>query len=448
MRLRSFGFAALAATALVQSCEPACAPPPPAPVVTTTTTVRPTTTTAPRPVHPTSITVAGQGNGHGRGLSAWGAYGMAVAGAGHEQILATYYGNARAGSVADRNVRVRLIWAEAATDVTVISTTHAARWHGSDALHGAVRVVRVRPGVHDVYTAPAPTCAPSDPRWTLAGDDVAGPVRLTTTVHETNGAAGDVLGVCRGDGSVLHYRGALDVLTDATGTQRVVNELRIENYLKGVLSREVAASWAYAGGGRGINALRAMAVAARSFAHSQGRYAFAHTCDTSACQVYGGAAHRASATAPATSFPTATRVCLDTTTFECGSTNQAIRDTAGQVRVWADGRVITGEYSASHGPYSSGITYPSVDDSVSNVPGNTKYTWQVTIRATDIAARYGLGTLTGARSEREPGNAARGVWGNRIVLTGTARSVTLTNLQFRNDFALPSHGYAVASVNH
>ena len=37
-----------------------------------------------------------------------------------------------------------------------------------------------------------------------------------------------------------------------------------------------------------MNALRAQAVAARSFALSQNRYSYAKTCDTSSCQVYGG----------------------------------------------------------------------------------------------------------------------------------------------------------------
>ena len=67
-RLRRCAFgplasAALAAAAMMQSCQPACMP----------STARPR---APPPP-PTSapIIINGQGNGHGRGLSAWGAYG-------------------------------------------------------------------------------------------------------------------------------------------------------------------------------------------------------------------------------------------------------------------------------------------------------------------------------------------------------------------------------------
>ena len=99
--------------------------------------------------------------------------------------------------------------------------------------------------------------------------------------------------------------------------------LLIENYLKGVLPREVPASWGNAGGGAGMNALWAMAVAARSFAHSQGRYTYAQTCDTATCQVYGGARppQPVSRRAPDS-------VCAEPSnaSFECSNTNRAVRD--------------------------------------------------------------------------------------------------------------------------
>ena len=194
---------------------------------------------------------------------------------------------------------------------------------------------------------------------------------FTTTVDQTTGAAGDVLGVCQPNGSVIHYRGADPHRQRPTGTNRTVNDVLVENYLRGVLSREVSTSWGDAGAGAGMHSLRAMAVAARSFALSQNRYAYAKTCDTSACQVYGGAAYRASPAAP-TSHPTV-RVCeTGNLTFECANTNRAVVETAGVVRVWpGNGRVVSTEYSASHGPRSAGGQFPPVDDSASNVAQNT-----------------------------------------------------------------------------
>ena len=63
----------------------------------------------------------------------------------------------------------------------------------------------------------------------------------------------------------------------------------MEDYLRGVVPRESPASWGDAAGGAGINALRAQAVAARSYAQAENRYPYAKTCDTTTCQVYGGA---------------------------------------------------------------------------------------------------------------------------------------------------------------
>ena len=57
-----------------------------------------------------------------------------------------------------------------------------------------------------------------------------------------------------------------------------------------------------------------------------------------------------------------------------------------------------------------------------------------------------IGTFTGAWSERDPASGAHGVWGNRIVLQGTAGTVVVANLDFRRTFGFPSHGFAVASV--
>ena len=69
----------------------------------------------------------------------------------------------------------------------------------------------------------------------------------------------------RSSGSITHYRGTLELL-DAAGPNRVVNQLDVELYLRGVVPREVSASWGSAGSGAGMNALRAQSVAARSYA--------------------------------------------------------------------------------------------------------------------------------------------------------------------------------------
>ncbi len=81
-----------------------------------------------------------------------------------------------------------------------------------------------------------------------------------------------MLGLCANDGSVTHYRGTHPArLATAPATAGSSTTSLVESYLRGVVSREVSTSWGNAGGGAGINALRAQAVAARSYALSQNR---------------------------------------------------------------------------------------------------------------------------------------------------------------------------------
>ena len=106
------------------------------------------------------------------------------------------------------------------------------------------------------------------------------------------------------------------------GENRTVNSVPIESYLRGVVPRESPASWGLAGGGAGANALRAQSVAARSYALTQDRYSYAQTCDSSACQVYGGAGWRVAASS------------TGATSREHELTDAAIVATAGKVRLW------------------------------------------------------------------------------------------------------------------
>lgn len=436
------GFVAVLAAAIVPSCQPACVqvvPPAPAPP--------PETAPPPPPAPPaiTSIAIDGQGNGHGRGLSAWGAYGLAVNGGwGWPDILGHYYSGTQFGNVGGSSIRVRLMALDNAGVVGIVSRNGTATWNGGS--YGSIHAYEVAPNRYDVYGTYDVACpGVASVGWTLIGQGVAGPITVTTPLDQTATAAGDVLGLCRPDGTVVHYRGALIALEDGTGANRVVNEVLVENYLRGVVSREVSTSWGNAGGGAGMHALYAMAVAARSFGLSQRRYPYGQTCDTSACQVYGGAAYRATATAP-TSHPTV-QVCeTGNLTFECANTNRAVADTAGVVRTWPSGAVISAEYSASHGPYSAGGSFPAVDDSASNVPQNRLYQWTRTIDAAAVAARYGLGTLTGAATERDPSTIYYGNWGNRVALTGTAGTAVVSAWDFRNAFGLPSPGFMISGV--
>jgi hypothetical protein len=431
MRLRSIGFVALAAASIMQSCEPACAPEP-----------------APPP-EITSIVINGQGSGHGRGLSAWGAYGWATSGYTWDQILGYYYGGTWPGLAGNPRIGVRLLGQDGVRSTAVISTSGRAIFNG--VAYGAVWTEYQGNGIYNLAGSAVPGC-PGQPGvpWVPLGSVGASAnhpaVTITTDIDETTAWSGDVLGLCKSDGSITHYRGAISALIDGTGTPRTVNDVAVENYLLGVVPREVSTSWGNAAGGQGMNALYTMAVAARSFALAQGRYPYARTCDTDACQVYGGAAYRANAAA-ATSWPR-TQVCeTGNPTFECANTTRAVRETGGYIRVWPNGSVVSTEYSASHGPGgSAGGPFPVVDDSMSNVPGNPNYTWNRTIDAATLEATYGLGNLIGAYTERDPSSPYAAAWGNRVVLQGTAGTVVIPNLDFRRTFGFPSHGFLIGGV--
>ncbi|MBP1996769.1 SpoIID/LytB domain-containing protein [Paenibacillus eucommiae] len=76
------------------------------------------------------------------------------------------------------------------------------------------------------------------------------------------------------------YRGDIELST-YNGKLAVINEVPFEQYLYGVVSSELGASWP-------LEALKAQAVAARTYALSLGmKYGIAHVSDTTLDQVYG-----------------------------------------------------------------------------------------------------------------------------------------------------------------
>jgi hypothetical protein len=247
---------------------------------------------------------------------------------------------------------------------------------------------------------------------------VTGPVTFTSANGEVSGAApASVLGVCNSTGRVTHYRGKIEVRSESVGN-RVVNDVKTEDYLRGVVPKEISASWADAGGGKGANAVRAQAVAARSYGLQQNRYVneggYASICDSQSCQVYFGSASRASASSSPVNV-------------EDARTDAAIAATAGKVRKFPSGAVASTEFSASNGPRTAGGVFPPVDD----VPGdgtsrNPNHRWTRVLDADTLGLRYGLGRLTSATMVEAASSVNRqfdGIWFNDVVLTGTSGSV-------------------------
>ena len=286
--------------------------------------------------------------------------------------------------------------------------------------------------IQEANAAQAMVDAQSGGGWQQVATGVAGPIRFSTPVNQSSASASSVLGVCRSSGSVTHYRGVVEFASTSFGN-RVVNELDVENYLRGVLPKEVPAGWGDAAGGKGMHALRAQSVAARSYGLSQGRYSYASTCDTSSCQVYGGAASRSAATSNSTA------------SVEHVNTDQAIRDTAGVVRQWpSSGAVVSTEFSASNGPRTAGGLYPSVDDPWDDASGNPNHRWTRVIDADTIRNRYGLASANGVRTQRDADSPYEGIWANEVVL---GNGSTVSAWDFRNAFGLKAPGFELVPIH-
>ncbi len=178
--------------------------------------------------------VSGRGYGHGVGMSQYGAYGQALAGRSHQQILAHYYLGTTLGRAPTKEVRVLL--AEGRQAVTISSSAPFS------AIDKAGQVYPVRDGA---LTLRAPLRL-----RTKKGRVTAVPPLVVRPGKKTHLAL---------DGR--EYRGKLE-LVPQEGFLRVVNHVSLEDYVSGVVPGEVPSSWPSA-------ALEAQAVAARSYALSR-----------------------------------------------------------------------------------------------------------------------------------------------------------------------------------
>jgi len=176
----------------------------------------------------------------------------------------------------------------------------------------------------------------------------------------------------------ITYRNSLMVKRLVNSDYSVINRLTIQEYLYGVVPKEMSSGWPE-------EALKAQAVAARNFTLRNLGHHEAQgfdICNTSECQVYGGAS------------------------AEGIASNKAVDDTKGEVLYYND-EIISCYYHANSGgetedisniwssdlPYIKGV----LDPYSLNQPNAT---WTLTLSAEDIrnklrAAGYDIGTYEG-----------------------------------------------------
>jgi len=134
-------------------------------------------------------------------------------------------------------------------------------------------------------------------------------------------AAGNDSGIQLTERSKRTYRGDME-LSGLNGSLAVINEVLLEKYLYAVVGGEVSSGW-------NAEALKAQAVAARSYARAQGnRFDVAHVVDTTLSQVYNGIGAEA---------PVITK---------------AVDDTAGEV-LMSEGKIVEAVFSSNSGGFTA-----------------------------------------------------------------------------------------------
>ncbi|CAG9608479.1 SpoIID/LytB domain-containing protein [Pseudoneobacillus rhizosphaerae] len=187
------------------------------------------------------------------------------------------------------------------------------------------------------------------------------------------------------------YRGSFEILPAQT-VPLLINRLGMENYLRGVVPSEMPASWP-------MEALKAQAIAARSYAYTQTQNAKpgSYLEMTVTSQVYGGISK------------------------ETARSNLAVKDTADMYATHNNISIQAYFHSSSGGHtensenvWTSKVPYiRAVIDPYDKHPKNSHYGWETTGQATTISQKLKLTSnqiLTGIKIiERGPSNSAKQV---------------------------------------
>jgi stage II sporulation protein D len=328
----------------------------------------------------TTWEITGRGWGHGIGLSQWGAFGFAKKGKSWKQILRHYYRHTKIGNTQGGEVRVLL-------------------QSGGDRVE---------------FTDATGACgADLDPGKTYAAVRDGGAVRLEGEGGQDLGGCGDSLHATGGESLRVvdkgAYRGSLIVVPRDSGGLYAINSVPLEAYLRGVVPNEMPADWP-------ATALRAQAVAARSYALATADGGLWDQYDDTRSQVYGGISS------------------------ETQATNQAVEATAGKV-VKHNGKVATTFFFSTSGGRTENIEFSFLGadpkpylKSVKDPFGDASpyHRWKETFAQSEIEARLGdlvQGSLQAIQVTRR-GKSPR-IVSTKIVGSGGTSEVSGPALQAR-----------------
>jgi stage II sporulation protein D len=291
-----------------------------------------------------TFTITGAGFGHGVGMSQYGALGYAEHGWNATAILEHYYTGTTLGTTDPaQTVRV-LLGSSSAARITGVgqagtrkldpALTYTVRRHGAASV--------------DLYT---------------------GSKRVATFTSPLQVAGANGITALAGHGS---YRGVLEFTPGTFSGLTIVNAVGLDDYVQGVVPAESPASWP-------LEALKAQAIAARTYAITTSHGgAFDQYADTRS-QVYDGVS------------------------VETPASNQAVSETRGQVVEYGGQPVTTYFFSTSGGKTEDvenafgGSPEPwlvSVDDPYDNV--SPRHRWQPDTLSLASAGRRLRGLYTGS----------------------------------------------------
>ncbi len=354
-----------------------------------------------------AITIVGAGWGHGKGMSQYGAYGAATKGLKYDKILDFYYPGTKLDKLPSGNI-VR-VWITADSDnglhfrpvsgqkivdstgqsLTLPYSSKYTKWRISRSGKNRVLYYRNTSGKYVKYTTKlTPT------RVWYVQNPKTGTVKLAMP-----------------NGDTRTYRGKLSLRLSGN-TAKIINLVSMESYLRGVVPAEMPASWS-------AEAVKAQSVAARTYAaklrSTVSSSAIYDLCDTSACQVYKGVA------------------------AEYSSSDKAIAATADKV-VEYKGKLALTMFSSSNGGWSAsaGADYPYLKAKKDPYDGVKRdQTWSVTLSSSKIQKAYpSVGTLKSVQVSDRDGDGTYGGRVEKVKITGSKGSVTVTGGSFKSKFGL------------
>ncbi len=319
---------------------------------------------------------SGRGNGHGIGLSQWGAKGYADRGWGGEQIAAYYYPGTTVITASEKTILVNVDPAANYASGGNAGYTNAT-WKLRPGYLGAQMSVNGSLTLDDAaapysFTGSGDTIVVKDKNGAL----VAGPLASPVTVTPVGGAPGLTMvddGTGYYDRAYVRYRGTM-VLSSKSSKVKLLNRVSMSEYLYGVVPRESISTW-------NAEALKAQAIVARSYATAGAPSEL--YCDTRS-QVYCGHSH-GSRSAP--------------TYDETVATNSAVDSTAGRFVAY-NGTIIRTYFGDSSGGYTANIEdvwkgsaalpyYRGVPDPYCVSPGNDPWSSASVFDGKAIADKIG-----------------------------------------------------------